>query len=338
MKQTLAALALGAVAIAAVGAQYFAPQWTGFHSWQYSGALVLASIPLVGFIGSVRSGTAGRLGLRALAAVVGALVCIVAGIGSGLFGPDSETFARAPGTTLTLPDSGYAILFPNVDAQALARGDARLALSRGGSPAGDLGPGGRRFLGATALEVQPKPAAYVEARDLQGRHLTITQPQGSAFLSPLLMFSDQIPLEGKMYPSDQFAAPAVRRQVRAVLFNVKDMPAGPHGPPVAAGGTSKGDALLFAVGDELGRGLPDGIGFAPPGKEIELGGVRLRGTIGTYPALVTSSVPPLVAMWLGGLCFLFGAIACFVPGAPSGAPAGGERAAVRTEAATAKRG
>jgi hypothetical protein len=335
VRQLLAVLALAAAAIAAVGAQYAVPQWTGFHSWQYSGALVLASIPLLGFIGSVRSGTAGR-GQRALVAIVGALVCVAAGIGSGLLGPDSETFARAPGTTLTLPDSGYAVSYPNVDAEALARGDARLVLSRGGSPAGDLGPGGRRFLGATALELQAKPAAYVEARDLHGRHLTITQPQGSAFLSPVLMFSDQIPLEGKMFPSDQFAAPAARRQIRAVLFNVKDMPAGPHGPPAAAGGTSKGDALLFAVGDELGRGLPDGIGFAPPGKEIELGGVRLRGTIGTYPALVTSSVPPLVAMWIGGLCFLAGAIACFVPVAPGGAE--GERAQVRTETAAAKRG
>jgi hypothetical protein len=316
VRQQLALLVLGAGAIAAVGAQYFAPQWTWFHSWQYSGVLVLAALPLFGFIGSFRNNANEARAQRALVAIVGALVCVAAGIGSGLLGPDSATLARAPGTTLKLPDSGVAVTFPNVDAAALVRGDARLALSERDSASGDLGPGGRRFIGATALELRAQPAAYVEARDLKGRHLTITQPTGAAFLSPVLMFTDQIPLEGKTYPADQFAVPAARRQVRAVLFNVKDMPTGPHGPPASADGKPKGDALLFAVADELGRGLPDGIGFAPPGKDIELGGVRLRGTLGTYPALVTSSVPPVFAMWIGGLCFIAGAIAFFVPAAP----------------------
>jgi hypothetical protein len=336
MKQQLAILALAAVAIAAVGAQYAAPQWTWFHSWQYSGVLVLAAIPLLGFAGSVRGSAAGARAVRALVAVAGALVCIAAGIGSGLLGPDTETFARAPGTTLKLADAGVAVTFPNIDAAALARGDARLALGRNGSPAGDLGPGGRRFFGASALELRAKPAAYVEARDLKGRHLTVTQPTSSAFLSPILMFTDQLPLAGKTYPSDQFAAPAARRQIRAVLFNVKDMPAGPHGPPAGADGKPKGDALLFAVGDELGHGLPDGIGFAPQGKDIELGGIRLRGTLGSYPALVTSSVPPLVAMWIGGLLFLAGAIAFFVPATPRAAESS-ERVQLSARGPVAKR-
>jgi hypothetical protein len=336
VKQQFAILALAAAAIAAVGAQYSAPQWTGFHSWQYSGALVLVAVPLVGFIGSVRGGTAGPRAERVLVAVAGALGCIAAGIGSGLLGPDSETHARAPGTTLTLPDSGLAVTFPNVDAAALARGDARVELRRGSSPAGDLGPGGRRFSGATALELLPQAAAYVEARDKAGRHLTITQPTGSAFLSPVLMFTDKIPLAGKTYPSDQFAAPAARRQIRAVLFTAKDMPEGAHGAPAPPGGKPKGDALLFAVADELGRGLPDGIGFAPLGKEIELGGVRLRATLGTYPALVTSSVPPIFVMWIGGLCFLAGAIAFFVPETPRAAS--GERLQAAARKPAPKRG
>lgn len=330
MRQQLAILALAAAAIAGVAAQYFAPQWTGFHSWQYSGILVLAAIPLFGFIGSVRAGAPAPRAQRALVAVAGALVCIAAGIGSGLLGPDSETLARSPGTTLALAESGVAVSFPNVDAAAVSRGDARLALVRGGSPAGDLGPGGRRFIGATALELRAKPAAYIEAHDRQGRRLTITQPAGSAFLSPVLMFTDQIPLEGKQYPSDQFAVPAARRQVRAVLFSAKDLPTGAHGAPPGADGKPMGAALLFAAADELGRGLPDGIGFAPPGKEIELGGVRLRGTLGTYPALVTSSIPPIFAMWIGGLCFLAGAIAFFVPATPRTAQSAGVRLGSKT--------
>ncbi len=320
MKQQLGILALAAAAIAGVGAQYFYPQWTGFHTWQYSGVLVLAAIPLFGFIGTVRGGTAGPRGQRALIAVVGALVCIAAGIGSGLLGPDSETIARPPGTTLALADAGISATFPNVDAAALARGDARVSLAKHGSPAGDLGLGGRRFVGSTALELLAQPAAYIEARDARGRHLTITQPTGSAFLSPVLLFTDRIPLSGKNYPSDQFAVPAARRQVRAVLFDMKDLPAGSHGAPAA--GTPKGSALLFAVADELGRGLPDGIGFAPQGKDVDLGGVRLRGTLGAYPALVTSSIPPVFAMWIGGLCFLAGLIAFAVPAAPLAAGSG----------------
>jgi hypothetical protein len=152
------------------------------------------------------------------------------------------------------------------------------------------------------------------------------------------MFTDQIPLAGKTYPSDQFAAPAARRQIRAVLFSVKDLPAGSHGAPAPAGGKPKGDALLFAVGDELGRGLPDGIGFAPQGKDIELAGVRLRGTLGTYPALVISSVPPLVAMWIGGLLFIAGAIALFVPVAPRSTESPERAQILAREPTAAKRG
>jgi hypothetical protein len=337
VKQQVAVLAVAAAAIAGVLAQYFYPQWTGFHSWQYSGILLLAAFPLFGFIGTVRGGGAGPRGGRALVAVIGALICIAAGIGSGLLGPDSETFARAPGTTLTLSDSGVEATFPNVDAGALARGDSRVVLRRHGSPAGDVGPGGRRFVNASALELRPQTAAYVEARDRQGRHLTITQPTGAAFLSPVLMFADQIPLSGKMFPSDQFAAPAARRQIRAVLFNVKDLPAGPHGMTAASQAKPNGEALLFAVGDELGRGLPNGIGFVPPGKEMELGGIRLRATLGTYPALVTSSVPPVFATWIGGLCFLAGLIAFALPVAPATPPQAAERAQARARAVSPKR-
>jgi hypothetical protein len=287
----LAALA----SVVGVLAQDVAPQWTGFHTWQYVATLGIGAVAIGGYALAGRRGEDGMVGARLVVAMVGALVVIAAGIASGLLGPDTEIVSRAPGTVAPLGDVGAAAFFPIADAAAIARGDGHVLLQRRGAGPIDVSPGERRFVGATVVELVPRAAAYVEARTTTGDHLTITQPTNPAFLSPVLLFTQQIALAGKMLPADTFAIPALHRQVKAFYFA-----SGAPGATGAAHGQPTGAAsVLFAVDDDDGRLVSGGIGFAPAGQSVDLGGLRLRATLGSYPTLAISAVPLTPALVLG---------------------------------------
>jgi hypothetical protein len=298
------ALVAAVAGMAAVFAQIIWPSWTGFHTWQYAGALFLAGLAIVTYI---RSGEDGDAGKRLAVALIGALVVLMAGLASGLMGPDTDTISHAPGTVAPMPDAQAAAFFPNVDAAAIARGDAQIELRRKNGSIIELPPGSRRTLGTVTLETSPHIAAYVEARDLQGRHLTVTQPTNAAFLSPILLFASSVAIMGKDLPADGFAVPAQHRAVK--VFFIK------RGSAMAAQlhGAGGGDAVLFAVDDDTGHPIPGGIGFAASGMTVELGGLRLQATLGTYPELVVSAAPWPWALWLGLLAFIGGLVYAFVP-------------------------
>jgi len=300
MSPRAVALTTACASIALVVAQDIVPTWAGFHTWQYAAALLLGAIAIGAYINGVRRGEDGPVGARLALGLTGALVIIAAGIASGLLGPDTEVVSRAPGSVAPLPDAGVAAFFPVAGPEAIGRGDVRVVLRRRNAGALEIGPGERRYVGATALELVPHVAAYVEVHDARGRRSTITQPANAAFLSPVLLFGQQIPLAGKMLPADTFATPALHRNVKAFYF------ARGAGPAAAAHGAPTTPSVLFAVDDENGRLQPGGIGFAPAGIPVELGGLRLRATTGTYPALTVSAVPAPLALWLGGLLILGG--------------------------------
>lgn len=296
------ALVAGAAGIGLTLAQYVAPAWAGYHTWQYAAALALAGFVLLAYARGARKED-GEAGARLAIAAIGAVVIAAAGLCSGLLGPDTRVVRSAPGTVTPLPDVGAAAFFPIEDAPGIARSDVDVLLRRRGADALVVPAGGRRYLGASALETQPQIAAYVEARDASGAHLTITQPTNSAFLSPVLFFPQHVTIAGKSLAADAFATPAQRKSVKVFYF-----PKDAAGPAAALHGV-EGPAVLFAVDDDGGKLVPGGIGFAPSGKEVTLGGLRLRATLGTYPSLVISSVPyPLavaigLALLLGGLAY-----------------------------------
>jgi hypothetical protein len=305
-------LATAVFGIAFVLAQDVVPSWAGFHTWQYSAALALAAIALIGYAWGARTGGDGEIGKRLAFAATGAVVVIAAGIASGLLGPDTETVVRAPGTVAPLPDVGAAGFFPIAGPVAIARGDARIGIRRRDGSLLEVGPGDRRFFGTTALETAPQTAAYVEARDPGGARLTITQPTNPAFLSPVLLFPERVSIAGKLLPADSFATPALHRQIKAFYFS-KSAAAGSHH------GLDGREAVLFAVDDDAGHLEPGGIGFVPSGSEGSLGGVRFRVSVGTYPALVISAVPYPPALWFGGLLFAGGLAFAFArPSTSSG--------------------
>ncbi len=294
------ALASAGAGMALVFAQDVYPAWAGFHTWQYTAALVLATIAVIGYALDARKGTDGEVGKRLAIASIGAVVVIAAGIASGLLGPDTETVARAPGTVAPLPDVGAAGFFPVADPATIARGDAQLEVRRRDGTSIDVGPNVRRFFGTTALETAPQMAAYVEARDAAGGRLTITQPTNPAFLSPVLLFPERVTIAGRSLPSDTFATPSVRRTIKAFYFSKDAVAQAAHGMPGR-------EAVLLVVDDDAsGKLAPGGIGFVPSGSDATIGGVRFHVTVGTYPALVISAVPSPTALWIGGVLFLGG--------------------------------
>ncbi len=289
----------GLIGIALTLAQYVVPDWAGFHTWQYTAAQALVCVVLLAYARSARKAD-GELGARLAIAAIGAFIIVAAGIGSGLLGPDTRTVASAPGTVTPLPDVGAAAFFPIDDPAGIARGDAHVLLRRRDADPVDIGPGVRRYVGATALETVPKLAAYVEAWDGRGGHLTITQPTNAAFLSPVLFFPQQVTIAGKSLASDGFATPALHRQVKAFYF-----PKDAIAASAAMHGVS-GPAVLFAIDDDQGRLLPEGIGFAQSGRDFRLSGMRLRATVGTYPALEISAIPYPLAVGIGLVVLLGG--------------------------------
>ena len=173
-----------------------------------------------------------------------------AGVASGLLAPDNQTVVGAPGQRVRVESLG-TIAFP------IATGNAEIVTSvtverpfHGALEVGERS----RFAGNFILHTQLRSVVYVEARDLRENRLTITQPEGTAFLSPVLLMQHHQTIAGMDLPFDSFNVPAARRVVKAVMFT----------PAQAAmllhGGARLGEpAVLFAVDDENERPLPHGI-------------------------------------------------------------------------------
>lgn len=301
MTSRITALVVALVCIGLVVAQDVVPLTDFFHTWQYATALALGAFVLLAYVNAARKGEDGALGKRMIWAMAGALVAIGTGIASGLLGPDTQTISHAPGTVAPIPDLRAAAFFTPADAGTIAAGSAHVVLRRPGHLDVDLGPNERKFIADSVLMLEPVHAAFVEARDAAGNHLTITQPTNPSFLSPVLLFPNETTIEGKELPLDTFATPALQRTVRAMYL-----------PPsmtahLALGPENEGKpAILYAVDNDSGKSL--GIAAVPEDSEAKLAGLRLRATLGSYPKLVIASAPAPLALLLGCALFVAGVI------------------------------
>jgi hypothetical protein len=276
------------LACALVLAQIAFPGNALFHAWQYALALAVAAWLLIA--------AASRAGRSLLAlSLFGALIVVADGLASGLLGPDTQRIARAPGTITPIPDIGAAAFFASATPESIAGGRSIITLRRRNHLDVLVRPGSRKFLGALLLTGEPMPVAYVEAFGEGGNHLTITQPTGSAFLSPFLLFRTPQEIAGGTHFVDGFALPAINRTVKTVYFTPADVTRLHLQLPPSAEGQA---AILYDVFDvKANRSL--GIGVAASGVETEIGGVRLRATLGTYPQLVIASAPQPYVLILG---------------------------------------
>jgi hypothetical protein len=304
------------VAVACIGlvvAQDVVPLVDFFHTWQYATALALGGFLLVAYANGARRGQDGALGKRLALAVLGALIVTLTGIASGLLGPDTQTVSHPPGTVAPIPDLRAAAFFAPADAASIAAGTAHVVVRRPQHTDIDVAPNERKFVGSSVLLLQMSPAAFVEARDARGNRLTVTQPTNPSFLSPVLLFPNTQVISGKKLPFDTFAVPALERVVKTV-FLPGSMTSSLHVPPADAGKP----AVLFAVDDD--RGQSHGITIDPDGAEVPIAGMRLRATIGSYPALVVASAPQPLALAGGIALFLAGIVWSALAWLPGRAP------------------
>lgn len=226
-----------------------------------------------------------------LAFGVGAIA--FAGIASGLLGPDTRTVVGAPESSVRVDEAGGTLAFP------AAQADPTVMLQRGGRA---QPIGAQRYTATALLRSVPRTVVAIDAFDGRGAHLTITQPTGGAFLSPVLLMRNTQTIAGLTLPYDTFAVPAAHRIVKAVLFSAAQAASLPALAAV------RGPVVLFDLEDETGASIPHGIGIAPDGQTVPLGGLRLRPEVLTYPAIEVTSIPDLAVVAAGLLAILIGAL------------------------------
>ena len=282
--------------IAAVAVEIVLPGRDVYHRGWFNVALVALAAIAVVRAHRVRASGPARPRPAVAAIAFGAIVAGNAGAANGLLAPDNRTIVGAPGQRVRVG--------PQRDARLSAGrcgGKLRLArrrrlerTNRASAPIGDRG----RNVGTFVLRSMPRDVAYVEARDARGGRLTITQPSGSSFLSPVLLMQ-QRQTRGLNVPFDSFAVPAAHRLVKAVMFTAQEADM----MRTIEGGA--GPAVLFAVDDENDRPMRNAIVAARSGTTIGVG-VSLHTIVFPYPAVEIVAVPSLAAVVIGGLFVLAG--------------------------------
>jgi len=301
------AIAFAILAIALTLAQFAVPARDWYHSWQYTVILAIAIVVMFAHAWRAWRGGDEPRGKRIALALAGALAVAVAGLLSGLIGPDTVTVLGTPGTVTPVGDIGAAAFFPQADPQTLPRGDATVILRRRG--AGPIEVGSRPVpVGLSVAFTEMRPAAYVVVRDDRGDRLTITQPSNPSFLSPVILFRQSQLIHDRTFPLDTFAVPAAQRVVRILYFTAADLATFRRDADAPA--PTEPGAILSASDD---AGAQRGITMAASGRETAIGGLRVTVTLGSYPVLQIASAPqPYVT--LGGLVLFFLAgVLAFVP-------------------------
>lgn len=291
------------VVVAVVILEIALPGRAVYHAGWYN--LLLIALVVITIVGGRRvlRGAPLRARLAILAMVVGVAVCGFAGAANGLLAPDNQTIVGAPGERVRVDDLGGSLVFPL--AAAASESSPPVVLERPGHAPATMGSRPRN-VGSFILRITPRDVVYVEARDLRGNHLTVTQPSGRVFLSPVLLMEQRQTIAGMDLPFDSFNVPAQARIVKAVLFSPAQAAMLLHG----AAGVGQ-PAVLFAVDDENDRPLPHAIALATGDASVRVGGLLLRATVTTYPTVEVIASPALYVVMLGTLLVLAGLAALF---------------------------
>jgi hypothetical protein len=285
----------------AVAAEIVVPGRDLYHTGWYN--VALAALAVAALVCARRQATRAqslRFRLAIASVACGVIVAGIAGIASGLFAPDNRIVIGAPGQDVPVDDLGASLAFP-LAAPGASDAQPVTLVGRTGVP---VIIGARaRDVGSFILRTSDRSVVYVRAYDGRGGHLTITQPTGVAFLSPVLLMQQHQVIDGLDLPFDSFSVPAAHRIVKAVLFTPQQAAAlrgmeGLHLPVV-----------LFAVDDDNDRPLPHAIALAINGQTIAAGGLRLRPAVLQYPSVEIVAAPVLPAVALGALLVLGGLVA-----------------------------
>lgn len=283
------------VIVLGVGIQYVDPGRPVYQTGWYD--VVLAAAAIVGLRTARRwAREEPHHAVRALAMAIGGVIVAIAGIASGLFAPAPRTVIGAPGERVPVSGAGGTLLFP-----VLARdGSSAVPIfARAEGPAVPIEYGRTHYFANVTMRAVARTVVLVSARDAGGAHLTVTQPTGNVFLSPVLLMQQQQMIAGLRLPFDTFAVPAKQRLVDILLFS-PEQTARMHGTHAI------GNAVLFAVADIEHHTLPHGIAFAPAGREIVVAGLRLRARVVEYPAVAVAWIPSIPVALMGALVLALG--------------------------------
>jgi hypothetical protein len=239
------------------------------------------------------------LRLAIVAIAFGAAATAVAGVASGLFAPDDRDVVGAPGERVRVEEVG-TLSFPLPDQDR--GGPVMVTLDRPLHSPLEIGAQARNA-GSFLLRALPRDVVDVEVRDLLGNRLTVTQPSGSVFLSPVLLMQARQTIAGMNLPFDSFNVPAARRVVKAILFTPAEAAVLSHDP-----GAVGQSAVLFAVDDENDRPLPHAIVLSTGGAAVRAGGLRLRADVTSYPEIEVIWVPNIAVVAIGTLLVLAGTV------------------------------
>ncbi|MEO6835784.1 MAG: hypothetical protein ABI231_07760 [Candidatus Tumulicola sp.] len=300
-------IAVALAVVAATVAEIVFPGRDVYHSGWFNVSLIaLAVVTALASRGQFVRARSNRARIGAIAIAFGTAVAGVAGAASGLLAPDNATVVGAPGQRVRVGDLGGTLDFPlagTAGMNSVTSDGAAVVLNRPGHRPLRIGERGSNA-GSFILRSRPRQVVYVEARDSQGGRLTVTQPSGASFLSPVLLMQQSQTIAGLALPFDSFAVPAAHRIVKAVLFTAQEA-ATLRGME----GTAAAPAVLFAVDDENDRPLPHAIAAARDGATVGAGGLLLHATVLAYPAVEVIAVPALAAVVAGALLVLAGLIA-----------------------------
>jgi hypothetical protein len=288
------------VVIAAVVVEIWLPGRPAYHAGWYNVALTaLAIVIVVNARKQWKAARSSRLRLAIVAIAFGAAATAVAGVASGLFAPDDRDVVGAPGERVRVEEVG-TLSFPLPDQDR--GGPVMVTLDRPLHSPLEIGAQARNA-GSFLLRALPRDVVDVEVRDLLGNRLTVTQPSGSVFLSPVLLMQARQTIAGMNLPFDSFNVPAARRVVKAILFTPAEAAVLSHDP-----GAVGQSAVLFAVDDENDRPLPHAIVLSTGGAAVRAGGLRLRADVTSYPEIEVIWVPNIAVVAIGTLLVLAGTV------------------------------
>jgi len=275
-------LAIALCALAAIARQN--PYDMRIHKWELTLIVALIGLFLLANVASsVRPVRLGE-GFAALGAIGGFVISIAFVAAELLVGPP-QRIGGAPGQVYRPPHSAQlSVAFPEVDAGSLAASSPDSVVVLIGDRRENLAIGSEVRIHSYVLTAQRWPAAYVSARSAAHVGQTVTQRNGIAFVSPVLLFPQ---LDSDGLPVDSFEVPALHRDV-----SVKYYPGLPQ----------RGIDIPFVqleIDEENGGPLFRGVSVS--GRQLKHAGLDLIFTLGSYP-VVSMAPTPDSFMFVVGIC------------------------------------
>lgn len=290
MRANVWTLNLSIVVLAAATIAELRPYLTAVHRWEAALAMALAGVFLLLAVLRTLAQPSRQEGFAALGALGGIVIAASFLAGELLVGPP-QRIGAAPGQTYRPPHSAHVALeFPHASAADLRGGRSPAAVDViVGAQQQSLTVGQELRVHSYVLRCESWPAAFVQA--WSDRHVgqTVTQPTGSAFVSPVLQFPS---LDKDGLPVDAFAVPALHREVRLKYY---------------PGLPSRGIDIPFVqleIDEENGGPLFSGV--AVNARPVRRAGMELTFNLGTYPVVWMAGAPDPLPYGVGMVMLIAG--------------------------------